>query len=317
MQMSVPLEVVAPGLVVLEAIYGRHSAESLCFGEGVSQITGQQVDENQPAGQLHGINTFLSGGTSDPILQCCDRQLLVAGHATGQAERKLGLTFDIPFLGAESRNSFFKMTTTVLGLTCPVRNATPKELELSCLFGLKRSIADSRLALLDHYRNPFQLESAVRHPAVGHKKRWPQPLDLCGEHCEPSLNDIPPVGIELVVPVPLNDLGRPHVIFGRQGMLDRFRDQSLGFEPFAGCRMQRINIARGIIPLELPFKQILEKVVVTEPMAFRIQTDYKEILFSLLIDKLPGIILCNSWRDAGSNHGVAQRGAETIQYGCF
>jgi hypothetical protein len=71
------------------------------------------------------------------------------------------------------------------------------------------------------------------------------------------------------------------------------------------------------VPLELPFKKILEQVVVTGPPAFRIQTDYKNILFFQQSDKLPGITLCISRLDAGSNHGVAQRGAETIQDGCF
>jgi hypothetical protein len=66
-----------------------------------------------------------------------------------------------------------------------------------------------------------------QRPRPSQQERRALLRDLHRKHGEPSLDNVPPVVVQLGVPMPFEDLGRVDHFSGGQGMANCFLDQTL------------------------------------------------------------------------------------------
>ena len=304
-------QVPGPAAGVAEAVPPRHVLQLPRVHPRPGQVAAQQVDQDQPSDQARQEHGAARIGAPNPVAQLLDRLLLLTGHAASQAEVEGGLSRDQLLPLGEPFQRLLEVAPGSPRPPPPSRRGSPGSSAplqtIPAPSSLRRGAAPPAPAA-DAIRSSRNWKK-LAHASAEQETRALR-LDLCGQAGEPRVDHVPPVRVELGVPVSLDQLGGPHDVPRRQGVLDRLPDEAPGLEPLAGPGMQRRDLlCPGALPQQPPQK-IPEEMVIAVPLTSRVQGDGEEVVPLKPVHQLPAT---GSRRVARSEDRIEELRAEPVE----
>ncbi|MNJ43469.1 hypothetical protein D3C77_384750 [compost metagenome] len=171
------------------------------------------------------------------------------------------------------------------------------------------------VALDDLHRVPV---ATVEHqqPGMGQRQPWPCFQDLAGHLLQPAQHQAQTTGIDQLVEVALQALGRLLDVVGAHQVADSRRGMFVCQVPARGCAIQRFGLP-GQLARQGAAQEPAEQAVVAEPLVLSIGGLNEQVAAQQLLDQLGAVLtlgegVAQGCTEAFENAGLQQKQAHFI-----